>query len=244
MTERRLILESNYRAVMDRIRRAEGTLEGALDSVQLLAVSKTYPTADIETLYHLGQRRFGENYLQEAATKILQLQPYKDIEWHFIGHLQSNKSKIVAEQFNWLHTLSTEKLAKRLSHQRPQALPPLNVLIQINIDAEPSKSGIAPSELIPLADKIRALDHLQLRGIMAIPARPNAKTSGTETAYSKMSALFDQLKRHCKDEPIDTLSMGMSNDLELAIDHNATLVRIGTDIFGPRKPTNAQSQRQ
>ena len=200
-------------------------------SVQLLAVSKTQDAATVACAQALGQQHFGENYLDEALGKINALP--KTIIWHYIGHVQSNKTRDIAAHFSWLHTLERLKIAQRLSLQRSPELPPLQCLIQINISREPQKSGIAAEELLALAAAVHALPRLQLRGLMAIPAA--AQTAQALAAdFAQMQQLLQQLQTIYPQA--DTLSMGMSADLEHAIQHGATMVRIGTDIFGARPP--------
>ncbi|MCL2918183.1 YggS family pyridoxal phosphate-dependent enzyme [Shewanella litorisediminis] len=203
--------------------------------IKLLAVSKTKPASDILSAYSAGQRLFGENYVQEGVQKIAELKSQcPDIEWHFIGPLQSNKSRPVAEHFDWLHTLDREKLAIRLSEQRPAELSPLNVLIQVNISDEESKSGVKPSDIAALADAVCRLPRLRLRGLMAIPA-PTDDQERAKSELASMQSLFKSLQQsHGTLGQIDTLSMGMSGDLELAIDNGSTLVRVGSAIFGER----------
>ncbi|MCP3130192.1 YggS family pyridoxal phosphate-dependent enzyme [Shewanella sp. KJ2020] len=202
------------------------------NSIRLLAVSKTKPIEDIIAAYHAGQRCFGENYVQEGMAKILELQGnYPDIEWHFIGPLQSNKTNIVAQYFDWMHTVSRDKIAIRLNEQRPISMAPLNVCIQINISDEESKSGIDAKQMLPLAQLIAQLPNLTLRGLMAIPtATENSALQVQE--FTKLKELFEELKHHYPH--IDTLSMGMSNDLDTAIACGSTMVRIGSAIFGER----------
>lgn len=200
--------------------------------IQLLAVSKTKPISQIVAAYDAGQRLFGENYVQEGEEKVKALrESHGDIEWHFIGPLQSNKSKSIAEHFDWMHTLSREKIARRLSEQRPEDLPPLQVCIQVNISQEESKSGVSPEEIAPLADAISALPKLTLRGLMAIPTATSDE-SVQLAEFRQMQTLFKQLQQSYP--AIDTLSMGMSQDLELAIASGSTMVRIGSAIFGER----------
>ncbi|ASJ97546.1 YggS family pyridoxal phosphate-dependent enzyme [Shewanella marisflavi] len=200
--------------------------------IQLLAVSKTKPISQIVAAYDAGQRLFGENYVQEGEEKVNALrESHGDIEWHFIGPLQSNKSKSIAEHFDWMHTLSREKIARRLSEQRPEDLPPLQVCIQVNISQEESKSGVSPEEIAPLADAISALPKLTLRGLMAIPTATSDQ-SVQQAEFRQMQTLFKQLQQSYP--AIDTLSMGMSQDLELAIASGSTMVRIGSAIFGER----------
>lgn len=202
------------------------------NDIQLLAVSKTKPSDMIVEAYHAGQRAFGENYVQEGQQKILELKPnYPDIQWHFIGPLQSNKSRIVAEHFDWMHTVSRDKIAQRLNEQRPADMAPLNVCIQLNISQEDSKSGTDPEQMLTLAKLIDSLPNLALRGLMAIPT----DTDDIEQQNREFAALkncFDTLRQTFPQ--VDTLSMGMSGDLEQAISHGSTMVRIGSAIFGAR----------
>ncbi|MEZ9235332.1 MULTISPECIES: YggS family pyridoxal phosphate-dependent enzyme [unclassified Shewanella] len=203
------------------------------EEVTLLAVSKTKPISDIIAAYEAGQRCFGENYVQEGEEKVIALkQDYADIEWHFIGPLQSNKSRIVAEHFDWMHTVSREKIAKRLNDQRPATKAPLQICIQVNISNEDTKSGLQASEINALANAISQLPNLTLRGLMAIPTATD-DINVQKAEFTKLQALYHQLQN---DYPtVDTLSMGMSNDLAVAIAHGSTMVRIGTAIFGSRK---------
>lgn len=198
----------------------------------LLAVSKTQPAAAVRALATLGQRRFGENYVQEALAKQRELADLP-LEWHLIGPLQSNKCREVAEHFDWLQSLDRPKLIEPLARFRPAARGPLRVLIQVNIDDEASKSGCAPDAIAGLAAAIATQPALQLRGLMAIPA-PHPDLTRRSAAFARMRVLFDALRRtHAQ---ADTLSMGMSEDFELAIAHGATQVRIGSALFGARKP--------
>jgi len=204
------------------------------ENVRLLAVSKTKPVQAIEEAIKAGQRAFGENYVQEGVEKIQYLESQGiNLEWHFIGPLQSNKTRLVAEHFDWMQTLDRAKIADRLNEQRLTNKVPLNVLIQINISDEESKSGIQPGEMLTLAKHIENLPHLRLRGLMAIPA-PTDKIAEQETVFRKMSDLFEQLKQALPNQPIDTLSMGMTDDMPSAIKCGSTMVRIGTAIFGAR----------
>ncbi|ASP38146.1 YggS family pyridoxal phosphate-dependent enzyme [Bacterioplanes sanyensis] len=224
-------LEQRYHAVQQRIDSACQSAGRQRAEVALLAVSKTKPATMVRDCYQLGQRAFGENYLQDAMDKISQLADLDDIQWHFIGHLQSNKSKTVAEHFHWLETLDRIKLARRLNEQRPQTLPPLNVLLQVNISQEVQKSGVAPADVAELAAHIAELPRLTLRGLMCIPeATDNADALATQ--FDHMQTLLAQLQP--QHPSADTLSMGMSGDLELAIAHGSHQVRVGTDIFGAR----------
>ncbi|MGL6161045.1 YggS family pyridoxal phosphate-dependent enzyme [Microbulbifer sp.] len=201
--------------------------------VTLLAVSKTRPAEDLRVAYAAGQRHFGENYLQEALAKQADLGDL-DICWHFIGPLQSNKTRTVAEQFHWLHSVERLKIAQRLSAQRPPDMPPLNICLQVNIDDEESKSGIAPAGVPELAAAVAGLPNLKLRGLMAIPARRKA-AEAQRRPFAQLAELLQRLRAQLPDQPLDTLSMGMSGDMEVAIECGATIVRIGTDIFGRRE---------
>ncbi|MFD1805366.1 YggS family pyridoxal phosphate-dependent enzyme [Pasteurella oralis] len=203
-------------------------------AVKLLAVSKTKPVDAILAAYQAGQIAFGENYVQEGIDKISYFQQqHIELEWHFIGPLQSNKTRLVAEHFDWMQTLDRIKIADRLNEQRPYYKAPLNILIQINISDENSKSGIVPSEMLTLAKHIQNLPHLRLRGLMAIPA-PTDDIQQQEQAFNAMNALFIELQQSFPDAQIDTLSMGMTDDMASAIQCGSTMVRIGTAIFGAR----------
>lgn len=201
------------------------------ENVRLLAVSKTKPVSAIEEAIQAGQKAFGENYVQEGMEKIAYFNQQADLEWHFIGPLQSNKTKLVAAHFDWIQTVDRLKIAQRLSEQRPAGKAPLNVLIQINISDEASKSGIAPEEMLPLAKEIALLPNLKLRGLMAIP-KPEHEPAQQKIALGKMQQLFNRLQTEF--EGIDTLSMGMSDDMAAAIECGSTMVRIGTAVFGAR----------
>jgi hypothetical protein len=207
--------------------------EIAQNRVQLIAVSKTKPASDIASAYAAGQRDFGENYVQEAIAKIMQLSEY-DITWHFIGPIQSNKTRDIAEHFAWVHSVDRAKIARRLAEQRPAHLPPLNVLIQVNIDDEQSKAGVAPSEVNDLAAFISDFPQLKLRGLMTIPAA-QSKPSDSAPSFAAMLRLFLDLQSQYKQ--VDTLSMGMSADWPYAIAAGATMIRIGTALFGARTQT-------
>ena len=198
---------------------------------RLLAVSKTQPATAVSALAAAGQRAFGENYVQEAQRKHLELAG-AGLEWHLIGHLQSNKAREAATLFDWVQTVDRAKLAAALARHRPQASPPLNVLVQVNIDDETSKHGCRPEDIPELAGAISAEPRLALRGLMAIPA-PHPDLARRSEAFRRMKALFDELAaRHPQ---VDTLSMGMSDDIELAIREGATMVRVGTALFGARR---------
>ena len=220
-------IADNLQAVKARIARAARAAGRDPASVTLLAVSKTHPAALIAQARDAGQTAFGENYIQEALEKMDALSGEgRALEWHLIGPLQSNKTRPAAERFSWVQTVHSEKIARRLSEQRPASLTPLNVLIQVNASGEASKSGVAPEAVFPLAESIAALPRLRLRGLMAIP-EPGAPAS----RYAAMRSLFDTLHRQLA---VDTLSMGMSEDLEVAVAEGATMVRIGTALFGAR----------
>jgi pyridoxal phosphate enzyme (YggS family) len=213
----------NLQATRARIER----ISGAVARVTLLAVSKGQPLERIRTAVAAGQTAFGENYVQEAVQKMEALPPsFPPLEWHLIGPLQSNKTRVAAERFDWVQTIASEKIARRLSEQRPADRAPLNVLIQVNVSGEATKSGVAPHEAESLANVVKAMPHLRLRGLMAVP-EPGADRS----RYREVKVLFEKLKGEFA---FDTLSMGMSDDLEIALAEGATMVRIGTAIFGQR----------
>ena len=221
--------ESAYSSVLKRIAEAS-TAAGQARPARLVAVGKTKPPEALRALAALGQTAFGENYIQEARAKQAALADL-DLEWHAIGPLQSNKARDVAEHFDWLQTLDRLKLVDLLARDRPVARAPLNVLIQVNIDDETSKSGCAPREIATLAAAIRQQPTLRLRGLMAIPA-PLPDLARRRDAFARMRALFEALASEHAD--VDTLSMGMSDDFELAIAQGATMVRVGTALFGRR----------
>lgn len=200
---------------------------------ELVAVSKTFPAADIRALYAAGQRHFGENYLQEFEGKVKELADLPDLQWHIIGHIQSNKSRIAAEYAAWVHTVDREKIARRLSEQRPAHLPPLQVLIEVNIGGEAGKHGIAPDEdrLAALAFQVASLPRLQLRGLMCV-ARTGSGPEELTQQFSRMGELLVILQQ--RGLTVDVLSMGMSADLDCAVACGATHVRIGSAIFGQR----------
>jgi PLP dependent protein len=199
--------------------------------VGLLAVSKTFGPEAVREAHAAGQRAFGENYIQEGIEKIALLQDLRGLVWHMIGPVQSNKTRVVAEQFAWVHSLDRLKTAERLSAQRPTHLAPLQVCIQVNIDGGLNKSGVAPGEALALATAVHQLPQLQLRGIMVIP-EPAIDLVATRAIFQRASELFDTLKSLHAD--LDTLSMGMSADMEAAIAQGSTMVRVGTAIFGKR----------
>ena len=220
--------------VKERIAQAAERASRNLQQIRLLAVSKTKPVEAVMAAHAAGQRCFGESYAQEAATKIdtLRQQPeYCDIEWHFIGPLQSNKSKLVAERFDWVQSVDRDKLIDRLNNQRPASMAPLNVCLQINISGESSKSGTSEQEIFRLAELVSLSDRLVLRGLMAIPEHTSDETV-LAAQMTRMQTLFTELARQYPS--VDTLSMGMTEDLELAIAYGSTMVRVGTAIFGAR----------
>lgn len=223
-------LSNNLIAVRHKIADVSKRHHRNSDEVCLIAVSKTRSAEEIRSLAALGQIHFGENYVQESLDKIAEITDI-GLVWHFIGPIQKNKTKLIAENFSWVHSIDRESVAARLSNQRPPSLPALNICLQINIDNEDSKSGISPTELLPLAKTIQQLPNLKLRGLMAIPNASNVFDQQT-VAFQKMSDLLAELKHH--DFDVDTLSMGMSNDYQAAIACGSTMVRIGTAIFGPR----------
>lgn len=224
-------IHDNLQAVRERIARA--ALAAGRDplSVALLAVSKTHPAALVEQALDAGQRAFGENYVQEAIEKMDALAG-KGVEWHLVGPLQSNKTRLVATHFDWVHSVESEKIARRLSEQRAAGLPRLNVLIQVNVSGEATKNGISPGDVARLAARVSSLPCLKLRGLMAIP-EPTADIERQRSSFRQVRELFEKLKQH--HPGLDTLSMGMSEDMEAAIAEGATLVRVGTAIFGARR---------
>ena len=198
----------------------------------LLAVSKTFPAVTIREAVTAGQHRFGENYVQEALDKMGELADLREqIEWHMIGPIQSNKTRPVAEHFDWVHTVDRLKIAQRLNEQRPAGLPPLQVCIQVNTSGEDSKSGTGPDEALALAREVAALPRLQLRGVMALPA-PSADATEQNRQLAQVRVVYEHLRS--QGLPLDTLSMGMSADLEAAVAQGSTMVRVGTALFGQR----------
>ena len=223
-------LEHNLRQVRERIQAAAERFDRP--APLLLAVSKKHPAAAIRTLFALGQRAFGESYWQEAGAKLEDLTDLA-IDWHFIGPLQSNKTRPIAEHFAWVHGVDREKIARRLSEQRPEGLPPLNICLQVNLDEEASKAGVAPEEVIALAQAVKDLPRLRLRGLMCIPMEREAFADQRAT-FRHMADLLADLKK-AGIEGLDTLSMGMSDDLEAAVAEGSTIVRVGTALFGSRE---------
>ena len=223
-------ISANLQAVLARIEAAASACGRAPGTVGLLAVSKTWPAACVGEAAAAGQKAFGENYVQEGIDKIREV-ARPDLEWHFIGPLQSNKTRQVAETFAWVHSVDRFKIAERLSQQRPETLPPLQVCLQVNISGEDTKSGVAPQDVPALARQVAQLPRLALRGLMAIPA-PAADFAAQREPFCRLRLLFEQLVR--EGLSLDTLSMGMSHDIEAAIAEGATQVRVGTAIFGER----------
>ena len=220
-------IADNIGQVSQRIRAAADAVQRDASSIHLLAVSKTKPAQAVREAYAAGMRDFGENYLQEALGKQAELTDLP-LSWHFIGPIQSNKTRAIAENFAWVHSVDRLKIAQRLSEQRPADLPPLNICIQVNVSGEASKSGCTPADLPALANAISALPRLKLRGLMAIP-EPTEDRAAQDAAFAAVQSLQASLNL-----PLDTLSMGMSHDLESAIAQGATWVRIGTALFGAR----------
>jgi len=226
-------IESKLQQVRQRIARACDSAERPVQSVTLMAVSKTFGATAVREAYAAGQRAFGENYVQEALAKIEALADLRaSIEWHLIGPLQSNKTREVAAAFDWVHTIDRLRIAERLSAQRPAAMAPLQVCIQVNVDGEASKSGVAPAALAPLARQVAALPGLRLRGLMSIP-EPADDAQAQRAPHRELARLLRGLV--AEGLALDTLSMGMSADLEAAIAEGATLVRVGSAIFGQRR---------
>jgi PLP dependent protein len=225
-------LAHNLEAVHQRIAAAARNAGREPDSVALLAVSKTFPAEDVRAAHAAGQRAFGENYVQEAVEKIEALANLRaELEWHFIGPLQSNKTRPVAERFDWVHSVDRLMIAQRLSEQRPAGMAPLNICLQVNVSGEASKSGVAPQDAAQIAQAIAALPNLRLRGLMSIP-EPEPTLAAQRAPHRQLRELFDALR--AGGLALDTLSMGMSADLEAAVLEGATIVRIGTAIFGAR----------
>lgn len=223
-------LQDARQHVLQQIKTACEHAQRAPETVQLLAVSKTHPSERLREMYAAGQRAFGENYLQEALDKIEALHDL-DIEWHFIGHVQRNKTKHLAEKFDWVHGVDRLIIAERLSNQRGDEQTALNICLQVNIDGQDSKDGCAPEEVAELVAQISQLPKIKLRGLMVIPAPDNT------AAFADAKKLFDEVKgQHVHAQDWDTLSMGMSGDLDAAIAAGSTMVRVGTALFGKRDP--------
>jgi hypothetical protein len=225
-------IAANLQAVRGRIAVAAQAAGRRADEITLVAVSKSFSAALIEDAHAAGQRVFGENRAQEAVEKVTRLSHLAGIEWHFIGPIQSNKTQPIAAHFEWVHGVEREKIAQRLDAARPPALPPLNVCIQVNLSNEASKSGVAPGEELALAEAIRELPRLRLRGLMGIP-EPTSDVAAQRRRFALLRELKERLV--ARGHALDTLSMGMSGDFEAAILEGATMVRVGTAIFGARK---------
>ena len=244
-------IRDNLQVLMARIARAAAAAGRGAGTVRLLAVSKTHPPALLEEAFLAGQSAFGENYVQEAVHKMDALAGSlgearaRALEWHLVGPLQGNKTRIAAERFAWVHTLSHVKVARRLSEQRPAGLPALNVLIQVNSSAEASKSGVAPEDVPTLARVVVQLPRLRLRGLMAVP-EPAREAALQRARFHPVRVLYERLREELTAQgaagfAFDTLSLGMSDDLEAAIAEGSPLVRIGTAIFGPREQGAARA---
>lgn len=231
-------IQANLQSVRQRIDAACRQAHRSPASVLLLAISKTFPASSIQEAYSAGQRSFGENYVQEAVEKITELAGL-GIDWHFTGPLQSNKTRLVASHFSWVHGVDRYKIAQRLSDARDAHLPPLNVCIQVNLSGEATKSGVASGELADLARAVAILPRLRLRGLMAIP-EPTPDVALLRGRYAELRSLRDTL--NTEGLGLDTLSMGMSSDLELAIEEGATIVRVGSAIFGARNSANGTTE--
>jgi hypothetical protein len=230
-------MQANLTTLAERISAAAGRAARAAGQVTLVAVSKTFPAGAVLGLARCGQRHFGESYVQEALPKMAAVRaaaPDLPLVWHFIGPIQSNKTRQIAEQFDWVQSVDRLKVAQRLSEQRPAHLPPLSVLLQVNISGEASKSGVMPADLPALASAVAALPRLRLRGLMAIP-EPHDDPARQREPLAAMTRLFDA-QRAAGFADWDTLSMGMSADLEAAIEQGATMIRVGTALFGARLP--------
>ncbi len=226
----RATIPNNTTKLLNRVRLAAEKSQRSPQDICIVAASKTRSADDIRTAYASGIRNFGENYLQEALQKIAALTDL-ELNWHFIGPIQSNKTRAIAENFDWVHSVERLKIARRLSEQRPGHLAPLQICLQVNISAEASKSGVSPHELPALVEEVKKLPGLTLRGLMAIPAATSEEQL-QQRAFLEMAELLAQLQACAPD--MDTLSMGMSGDLEAAIAQGSNLIRVGTDIFGPR----------
>jgi pyridoxal phosphate enzyme (YggS family) len=228
-------IAGNLQRVHERITAACAAAHRNVNEVTLLAVSKTFGPEAVREAHSAGQTAFGENYIQEAVEKMALLRDLP-LQWHCIGPIQSNKTRLVAANFDWAHSVDRLKIAERLSEQRPENLPPLQICIQVNIDAGPSKSGVAPGEALTLARDIAQLPRLALRGIMTIP-EPAADFAAQKAVHERARALFDEMRE--AGLALDTLSMGMTADLEAAIAAGSTMVRVGTAIFGGRPVTSS-----
>jgi PLP dependent protein len=233
-------VRDGWQGVGERIVAAARAAGRESHTVRLLAVSKTFPPQAIRDVYALGQRAFGENYVQEALPKMDALADLPGLEWHLIGPLQSNKARLAAERFHWVHTVDRLRIAERLSAARAGGGPPLNVCVQVNISGEPTKSGVPPQDAVALARGVSVLPHLRLRGFMGI-AEPSGDAGRQRAQFRTLARCLEASR--AAGMSLDTLSMGMSDDLESAIAEGATLVRVGTAIFGPR-PARPATVRQ
>lgn len=222
-----------YQAVCERITEAALQAGRKASSVQLLVVSKTFPADQVAAVAALGQRDFGENYVQEGVDKIAALQGLTGLVWHCIGPMQSNKTRLVAEHFDWVHSVDRLKIAQRLSEQRPAHLPPLQVCLQVNVDGGPTKAGVPPADALALAQAVSALPRLVLRGLMTIPDAAEGFDAQL-AVHTQAKRLFDELQTALALPQFDTLSMGMSADLEAAVQAGSNMVRVGTAVFGSR----------
>lgn len=231
-------IAANLQAVRTRISAAAAAAGRDPAAVRLLAVSKTWPAGRVREAVAAGQTAFGENYAQEGAAKAAELSGLA-LEWHFIGPLQSNKTRLVAERFDWVHSVEREKIARRLSDQRDAHLPPLKVCIQVNVSGEQSKSGVAPEALGPLARVVATLPRIELRGLMCIP-EPTPDEALLRSRFATLRRLRDELA--AEGILLDTLSMGMSDDLEVAIAEGSTLLRVGSAIFGARTDATLETE--
>lgn len=227
------MISSNLQLVRAQISQACTDCGRNPNEVGLLAVSKTFGPEAVREAHAAGQRVFGENYIQEGVEKIALLQDLPGLQWHMIGPIQSNKTRVVAEQFDWVHSLDRLKIAERLSAQRPAHLAPLQVCIQVNIDGGLNKSGVKPEDALALANSVSQLPRMQLRGLMVIP-EPAINDIAACATFQRARALFDAIKQ--RHPGMDTLSMGMSADLAAALSQGSTMVRVGTAIFGRREP--------
>lgn len=231
MTVNTAPISDNLKQVRASISSAAKRCSRNAEDIHLLAVSKTKPVSDILLAYENGHREFGENYVQEGVEKIQQLTQYNDIIWHYIGPLQSNKSKFIAEHFDWIQSIDRIKIAKRLSEQRGAYQAPLNMCVQVNIDSEPNKAGVLEQDVLALVEQLSTLDKITCRGLMTIPKATSNEAEQAQS-FAKMQQLFIECQKTFPE--FDTLSMGMSNDMDLAIEYGSTMVRVGTAIFGTR----------
>lgn len=223
-------LQSNYKTVIEQIRAMEASADRPYESVNLVAVSKLHPVESIRTMAMLGQRAFGENFVQEAKSKQEVLGDL-NLEWHFVGHIQSNKTQEIANRFSWVHSVDRVKIARRLADQRSSDLPPLNICVQVNLQAEQTKSGVSANEIYNLVEKISAFANVSVRGLMIIP-QPESDPMKQRAVFAELRQLLQAINE--RGYSMDTLSMGMTADMEAAIAEGSTHVRIGTALFGPR----------